>query len=160
MIDLTFSDIEEVQITQYVVGDRVFDTREQAEKYVKEDKDKEERLKKLLIDVNIDIPRLLYNNLNNNILAKADTGFRFFIAYNKSDLNFLYKYSRTDPFNTGITSRTPCIVAINKFRHLFITTDTLIEKGEELSSIFHQYDDELAEMEKQIASLEINLGVK
>lgn len=153
--------IEEVQITQYKVGDRIFDTREEAEKYVKEDKVKEERLKKLSIDANIDIPRLLYHNLTNNILAKADTRYRFFVAYNKSDLNFLYRYFMPDPFNTRLVSiNTPCIVVISKFRHLFITTDALIARGEELSDKFHQYDTDLAEMEKQITDLEIKLGVK
>lgn len=152
--------IEEIQITQYKVGDRIFDTKEQAEKYDNEGRIRGERLKKLSID-NIDIPQLLYNDLNNNILAKADTGFRFFVAYNKSDLNFLYSCSRPNPFLTGIVTRqTPCIVGINLFRHLFITSDVLIERGEELSDKFHQYDNELAEMEKQITDLEIKLGVK
>ena len=51
------------------------------------------------------------------------------------------------------------IVAINKFRHMFITMDLLIEKGEELSNKYHQYENELAKMEKQIVELEQKLGV-
>ena len=147
--------IEEVQVTRYKVGDKIFDSKKDAEFY-----DKNERLKELSIDENIEIPWLLYDDLTDGVLVKADSGFKLFIAHNKSDLNFLYGCVRPNPFLTGIVSRkTPCIVAINKFRHMFITMDSLIEKGEELSRKYQRYENELAEMEKQISELEQKLGV-
>lgn len=149
--------IEEVQVTRYKVGDKIFVSKEEAEYYDKNERKTNERLKELSIDENIEIPWLLYDNLADGVLVKADSGFKLFIAHNKSDLNFLYSWSRPNPFLTGfVTRKTPCIVAINKFRNMFITVDALIEKGEELSQ---QYDDELAKMEKQIAELEQKLGV-
>jgi hypothetical protein len=152
--------IEEIQITKYKVGDRIFDSKEEAERYADKDMKTEERLKELSIDENIEIPWLLYDNLADGVLVKADSGFKLFIAHNKSDLNFLYSWSRPNPFLTGfVTRKTPCIVAINKFRNMFITVDALIEKGEKLSKEYQQYDDELAKMEKQIAELEQKLGV-
>lgn len=152
--------IEEVQVTRYKVGDKIFDSKKEAEFYDNKEKVTEERLKELSIDENIEIPWLLYDNLIDGVLAKADSGFKLFIAYNKSDLNFLYSWSRPNPFLAGlVTRKTPCIVAINKFRHMFITVNALIEKGEELSKKYQQYDDELAKMEKQIAELEQKLGV-
>jgi hypothetical protein len=152
--------IEEVQVTRYKVGDKIFVSKEEAEFYDNKERKTEERLKELSIDEKIKIPWLLYDNLVDGVIAKADPGFKFYIAHNKSDLNFLYGCIRPNPFLTGIVSRkTPCIIAINKFRHMFITLDSLIEKGEELSKEYHQYDDELAKMEKQITELEQELGV-
>ena len=152
--------IEEVQVTRYKVGDIIFDSKELAEYYDNNEREADERLKELSIDENIEIPWLLYNNLTANVLAKADSGFKLFIAHNKSDLNFLYIYVKQYLFSSYLdTIKTPCIVAINKFRHMFIPMDLLIEKGEELSKKYQQYDDELAEMKKQITELEQKLGV-
>jgi len=152
--------IEEVQVTRYKVGDKIFVSKEDAEFYDNNEREAEERLKELSIDENIEIPWLLFDNLTDGILAKADSGFKLFIAHNKSDLNFLYSCIRPNLFSSRlVTIKTPCIVAINKFRHMFITMDSLIEKGEELSKKYQQYDDELAKMEKQIAELEQKLGV-
>jgi hypothetical protein len=152
--------IEEVQVTRYKVGDKIFVSKEDAEFYDNNERETEERLKELSIDENIEIPWLLYDNLTDGVLVKADSGFKFYIAHNKSDLNFLYSCVRPNPFLTGTVSRkTPCIVAINKFRHMFITVDSLIEKGEKLSERYQRYENELAEMEKQISELEQKLGV-
>ena len=152
--------IQEVQITKYKVGDKIFDSKEDAEFYDNNERKAEERLKELSIDENIEIPWLLYEKLTSGVLAKADSGFELFIAHNKSDLNFLYIYVKQYLFSSYLdTIKTPCIVAINKFRHMFITMDTLIEKGEELSRKYQRYEDKLAEMEKQIVELELKLGV-
>jgi len=152
--------IEEVQFTKYKVKDKIFDSKEEAERYANEDDKTEERLKELSIDENIKIPWLLYDDLINGIPVRDDSGFRLFIAHNKSDLNFLYNWSRSNPFLTDIVNRkTPCIVAIHKFRHKFITVDALIARGEELSKKYQQYEDELVKMEKQIVELEEKLGV-
>jgi len=153
--------IQEVQITKYKVGDKIFDSKEDAEFYDNNEREAEERLKELSIDEDIEIPWLLYENLTDGVLAKNDSGFKLFIAHNTNDLNFLCRFHRwygPISFN-GNYEKTPCIVAINKFRHMFITMDTLIEKGEELSRKYQRYEDKLAEMEKQIVELEQKLGV-
>ena len=152
--------IEEVQVTRYKVGDKIFDYKEDAEYYDKNVNRTEELLKELSINENIEIPWLLYKNLTNGVLAKIDPGFKLFIVHNENDLNFLYNYIRPNTLSSRLaTIKTPCIVAINKFRHMFITMDLLIEKGEELSNKYHQYENELAKMEKQIVELEQKLGV-
>lgn len=153
--------IEEVHITKYKVEDKIFDTAEQAEEYEQEELKAEKRLKSLMIQTDIKIPDLLYIDLVNGVIAKSDSGFQFFKAKNASDLKFLYKYAnKFNPFDKRIRMRTPCVVAINKFRHMFLSLDEIIRRGEELNDRYIQYSDDLAEMKDLVIDINFELRGK